>query len=398
MSSMRTAAAFTTYYDKKEAKARANARANPNKMHKPGKNTLEVRERHLRHLKAVLVEEDITHIGLITQDHVDRAFEECVDSMEPRLDDVPSPNTIRNAASSFKAFIKWHGLHGAIPQHRVPDLLENLPSIEAYKRRMLIIQGELWPDIFKLAHKRHIMDRVLLELAYRLAMRVSEALSVRWMDFSDDLSEVQFHRDKRNDTLTFKTPEALRETLVEVRQWLTDMGTPPEPKWPIVLARRPIQHGPRALVDPSWPCQPGVPMDRNSARRGLRCALLAFGITPMQMICQGMHIARRSKACALFRQNVDIRIIAKILGHKSYLTTLDYIRDGLDEAEVKAAMDLPDKPVQDVDLFIPAEQQSELNLPAMVQSKDSLASAMLTMMNSGLMTEDELKVLMMRML
>lgn len=396
--SMRVHAAFTAYYGAKRTKAKGNARANPNRIHEPGKNTYQIRERHLRHLLHVLEVEGVTHLGLIQPVHVDVAFDECVNSIQPRLEDTPSPNTLRNAAASFRSFIKWHCLRGAIPAHKHGGLLENMPSFESYKRRMLIIPGEDWPEIFKLAHKRHWVDRMVLELAYRLAMRVSEALSVRWCDFTEDFSRVQFFRDKRNDTLSFKTPDLLQETLRGYHQWLIDIGHQPARTDPIVIARVRHHGGLGRGVTPDWPIQPGVPMDPTSAGRALREALVAFGIKPSEMICQGMHIARRSKACSLYRQGVDLRIIAKILGHKDFMTTLDYIRDGLDEGEVIAAMNLPDIPVQDVELFIPAEHGGNLNTPAVPQTKDAVAQAMLTLLNSGLMSEEELKVLMMRVL
>lgn len=397
--SVRVRAAFTAYYDSKATFARNAARAAPNRRHKAGKNTYESRERSLRHLQDTLEKYDVSHIGQITPAHVDEAFESCIDSIVPRIEDVPSPNTIRMVATTFKNFIRWQSLRGSIPANKVAILMENLPSFDAYKRRMLIIPGEDWPDIFKLAHKRHIVDRVMLELAYRLAMRISEALTVRWCDFSDDFSKVQFFRDKRNDTLTLDTPELLKETLREYWQWLIDTGNKPERYHPIVVARiRPKWGMPRG-VDSNWPLQRGVQLDANSARLSLRHALLAFGIKPEQMLCQGLHIARRSRACALFRQGVDIRIIAQILGHKKFTTTLDYIRDGLDEAEVKAAMNLPDVPVQDLVPYIQVEHGGfTLNALVRPESKDSVADAMLTLLRSGLLSQDEVKVVMMRVL
>lgn len=396
--SMRVNAAFTAYYDSKRTRAKVAAMGMPNRRHAPGKNTLEARERHLRHLHDLLQAESVTHIGLMTQFHVDSAFEDCVESIVPRLDETPSPNTLKLAASSFRNFIKWQALRGTIPARQVYFLLENLPSYDAYKRRMLIIPGEAWPEIFTLAHKRHWVDRMLLELAYRLAMRISEALTVRWCDFSPDFSEVQFYRDKRNDTLTFQTPDLLQDTLRGYHQWLKDTGCEPKPTDPIVVTRTRARPGMARKVDPTWPIQPGVPMNYNTARAALREALVDYGIKPSEMICQGMHIARRSRACALYRQGVDIRIIARILGHKSFITTLDYIRDGLDEEEVKAAMNLPDKPVQDLELFIPAERGGNVNLPGVPQTKEGVAQALLVMLNSGLLSEDEGRILMMRVL
>lgn len=391
----RTRSAFTRYYERKRTKAKAKALTAPvtGRANAAGRNTYEIRERHLRHLLDVLDRLGVTHIGMMTQEHVDTAFEECVASMEPRAADEVSPNTVRNVVSSFKNFIKFQVSCGAIAQAKYADLVDNLPSIEAYQRRMLIIPGRDWPAIFKIAHKRHIMDRIILELSFYLAMRISEARTVRWMDLDLDNGNVQFFRDKRNDYLKVPVHPDLKTSLLELKAWLTDMGMSPEPHWPIVLARVTEEHGAGATVQPHWGCKPGVAMDPNTVRRALRVALLEFGITPRQMICQGMHIARRSRACHLFKEKVDIRAIAKILGHKNYLTTLEYIRDGLDEDEIREAMNLP-LDSQAVELH--GGGTGTTNLPAVPQSREAVAGSLLTLINSGVLSEEEARVVLMR--
>jgi integrase len=390
----RTESAFAKYYEKKETKARAKNRGKENRRTtKAGKNTIEVRERHLRHLREVLIREGVTHIGMITQEHVDTAYDECVSSMTPRAADELSQNTIRNVVTSFKAFIKFQIRTGAIPQAKYEWLVEDLPDLEYFQRKMLIIPGSDWPDIFKIAHKRHIMDRVIIELAYYLAMRISEASTVRWMDLDLDNNDVQFFRAKRSDHMTLAVHPALKETLLELRRWLEDMGTPPEPEWPIVLARVTAEHGPSKHVTPEWPCQPGVRMDPNTIRRGLRAALLGFGITPVQMICQGMHIARRSRACQMYRDGVDPRILGKILGHKDFRTTLEYIRDGLDENEIREALSKP-LATQDIDLH--AGTIFVKNTPAKPRSQEAVAGALLALFDAGIFSEEEARVVLMR--
>lgn len=395
----RTKAAFNSFYTAKNTKAKAKSMgAQGTRAHEPGKNTYEIRERHLRHLQDVLERDEVTHIGMVTQEQIDIAFEECVDSMIPRAAEVVSPNTVRNVVTSFKSFIKWQVERGAIQQARLGWLLENLPTIDKYNRKMLIVKGPEWPDIFKIAHKRHIMDRVVIELAFYLAQRISEARTVRWMDLDLEEDSVQFFRDKRSDYLKLPVPPDLKATLLEVRAWLTDEGMPPEPSWPIVLARQTCERGPGAKVAPHWKCKPGVAMDPNTVRRAMRETLLVYGITPMQMICQGMHIARRSRACHLYREGVDIRVVAKILGHKTFLTTLDYIRDGLDEEEIKAAMTLPLRS-QEVELHTGGGGGSfSGNTPAVPQDKNVQAQAVLTLINSGSISEAEAAILLTRMI
>lgn len=393
---VRTGTAFQKFYERKRKKAQARAMTSPQgRAHEPGKNSYQIRERHLRHLQAVLERHEVEHIGGIEQEHVDLAFEECVASIRPRASAQVSPNTLRNIVTSYKNFIRFYVDNGGIARARYADLVENLPSIEYYQRKMLIIPGQDWPEIFRIAGKRHIMDRVLLELAFYLAMRVSEVRTVRWMDLDLKNDNVQFFRPKRNDFLKVPVHPDLKASLIELQMWLEEMGTPPQPEWPIVLARVNERENMGKYVRPDWPCQPGTPVDENVSRRALRHALREFGITPREMICQGMHIARRSRACHLFREGVDIRIIAKLLGHKDFRTTLEYIRDGLDEKEMREAMNLPLDP-KAVELYTGTEQLGEMNTPAVPQSRQAVAESLLTLINSGVLSEDESKVVLMR--
>lgn len=399
---VRTGAAFARYYDTAKRRQKARSLLTPATGKKRNTdNSYKIRERHLRHLEEILKNEGITHLQYLRQEHIDRAFEECVESINPRIDSIPAPNTLKAIVASLKTFVRYHAERGAIPASRVVDLLENLPTIKNVNRRMLIIKGECWPEIFALAQDRHWTDRILLELGYRLAMRLSEAISVRWRDFSDDFSEVTYYRDKLNDFHTCKTNPMLRDALHEYHAWLTEMlGYPPPRDWTIVLARK-RSGGQGARVEPWWEVNPGQPMEVRSAWQAIKHALVAYGIKPEEMLCQAMHIARRSRACHLFRLHVDIRIIAKILGHETYLTTLTYIRDGLDEEEIQAAMDLPDKvapkvlAIGSVHDLSPGEN---LALPVAPHGKEVLADATLAFLQSGLLSEAESKVMLMRIL
>lgn len=396
---LRTGAAFRKYYEAKERKHRARQLLNPTQGKKRHDNTYQIRERHLRHLQEVLEREEITHLQYLDQEHVDAAFEECVQSVTPRVDSIPAPNTMKAIVASLKSFVRYYAERGAIPAARVHHILENLPAIKNVNRRMLIIKGEHWPEIFTIAQKRHWTDRILLELAYRLAMRLSEATAVRWCDFSEDFSEVRYFREKQADFHTTKTNPKLKEALTEYHAYLTDLlGYPPQREWTIVLARKKTG-GQGAKVEPWWPVQEGKPMESRSAWWAIKHALLAFGIKPEEMLCQGMHIARRSRACHLFRNGVDIRIIAKILGHENYMTTLTYIRDGLDDAEVQAAMDLPDSATPQLQAIGSVHGLvNNDHLPTVPQSKETLANATLVFLQSGMLSEEESKIMLMRIL
>lgn len=396
---LRVGAAFTNYYESHRRRHKNRTLLNPMAKVVHSDNSYQIRERHLRHLQSILEEDGITHLQYMNQEHIDRAFEECVDSIQPRLDTIPAPNTMKAVVASLKAFVRYHSERDAIKPAKVKFLLDNLPSIKKVNRRMLIIPGEHWPEIFTLAHKRHFTDRMLLELSYRLAMRLSEALQVRWCDFSPDFTEVYYFRQKRSDVHKTKTNENLKATLTEYHAYLTDLlGYPPDKSWPIVLAR-PRSGGQGAKVQPWWPVNPGRPMDDRTAGQAIKSALLAFGIKPAEMLCQAMHIARRSRACHLFRLKVDIRIIALILGHDNFVTTLDYIRDGLDDEEIQAAMDLPDKPAApELKMIGSLHDLSPDNLPTVPHSKEALANATLVFLQSGFLSEDESKAMLMRVL
>lgn len=395
---MRIKAAFTTFLDAILAKHRARALSAPGAKKTKLPQEYITRRRHLTFLWNVLDAHNITHIGQMLQAHVDEAFEDCITNTTPRADDVPSPNTIRSVISSFNIFVKHYCDIGAIKPTLRKHLLANLPKVKTFKRHMLIIKGEHWPEIFKLAHKRHIVDRVLLELCYYTAMRASEALTVRWQDLKDDGERVHFFRPKREDFLNLKVHDNLKATLAEYWQWMADQGLDPQPWWPIVLGRDSKGSGRGRYVDTEWALKPGLPMSYGAARLCIREALLTFGISPEEMLLQALHVARRSRACHLYRNGVDIRIIAKILGHDNHLTTLEYIRDGLDEEEINAATNLPDKMGNEVELHAMPMHNEHVtgSMPAVHQTKESQAQAAVVLLNSGLLSEDEAKTLMLR--
>lgn len=403
---MRVRAAFKVFYGAVEQNAIAAAQgAKADKETEPGKGNIANRERHLRHLQEVLEREGVIHIGQMTDTQVLTAYNECANSMIPRFEDDILPGTLRNLAASFKAFINYHVDRGAIPPTQRGILIDIIPKKRRYDRPMLIIPGEKWPEIFKYAGERHIMDRVICELCFWLGMRSSEARGVKWKDFEVDFTDVRFFRKKRNSKLKLPPPIEMQNTLQELRLWLIDMGIPPEPHWPVALAR--IRKPGRGMhVKPDWTCKPGQPVDATVAIQGLKAALRDSGLKPEEMKCQGLHIARRSRACQLLRQGVDVHVISKLLGHDDYHSTLTYIRDAMGDEDLREALNRPLIPTQEMEFYnrpafgaatgLSANMPS--NLPAVPQDKEALAKAALDMYTGGILNKDEFQAMLMRLM
>lgn len=398
---MRTRAAFNKYYETIESIAINEAldSPRPRELSAPGKSNIANNKRRLRHLQEVLEREGVEWIGHMEQDHVITAYRECVESMIPRVGEKPMKSTVRGVRSSFKAFIEFHTKRGAISALDVPLLVDHLPKPAIKPRKMLIIPGADWPDIFRIAHKRHIMDRVLIELCFYLGMRASEARLARWSDLidHDDEGNIKFFRHKLNDEHQLPVVTELQETLKELRQWLEDQGMPPEPDWPIVLARRQHVAGRGRTIHPDWKCQPGKAMAPDPANKGIKTVLLEFGIKPKDMKCQGFHIARRSRACQLLRLGVDIAIISRMLGHDDYKNTLTYIRDAMGDEDLREALNKPLVPTKEMELYNePGFGVVPDALPAVLVDREAMAKNALDMYIAGLLNKDEFQAMMLR--
>src|SRR5215213_7229333 len=117
---MRVPAAFDAYYTSKLRKAanRVSGTAELNKV-APGSSNSRNRRRHLRHLQDILTRDGVTHMGGVEQRHVDKAFDEIVASITPKIGAMPSPNTIRTVVTSLGNFLRWQVDHGTITPGKI---------------------------------------------------------------------------------------------------------------------------------------------------------------------------------------------------------------------------------------------------------------------------------------
>jgi len=179
------------------------------------------------------------------------------------------------------------------------DLAEEIVSTREPRRLPIVLSPEEVGRL--LASARNIKHKALLSLAYATGLRASEVVSLKLIDIDSDRMVIRVERGTSQKDRYVILPPNLLEIL---REW-----------WR--LARR------KGWMSPGQPWLfPGCRGQHTRARQRHRIVRLAGRAGIPKRV--GVHTLRHSFATHLLEQDVGIRVIQTLLGHKKLDTTALY--------------------------------------------------------------------------
>lgn len=241
-----------------------------------------------------------------------------------------SEASLNNNRAHLRAFERFLHSDGYLSRGQKPTAnIDNAKVDSIPPLKDLILTYEQAADCFRVAEETHPRERIMLALGLYACMRESEVLDLRWKFLLDRDGDLSFYREKQNAWHTIPLMPPLARELELWRQYMEANFGEIDPEWFVVCGRKP-PGGTRIgeEVNPSWPVRPGDRVSRlDIVTKGI---FARVGVRDLSR--KGIHTLRRTGACMVLDHTRDIRLVQRILGHKSQQTTELYVqyRDGYD--------------------------------------------------------------------
>lgn len=195
----------------------------------------------------------------------------------------------------------------------------------------LILTPEQTAACFAAASGYHPRDRAMLALGVYAACRESEILDLKWKDVKGVDGVMQFYREKQNTWHRLPKLPVLEQELDMWRNWLQAKHGEIQGHWYVIPGRLRSPGGPALgqKVNPSWPVDPTRKVGELS-----RVCHEIFTLAGCDMEGKAVHRLRHTAACFWLRHTKgNVRLVQKVLGHKSIRTTEGYVQlvDGMDD-------------------------------------------------------------------
>lgn len=226
-----------------------------------------------------------------------------------------SKNTIKRKFSAIKSFFKYlvqkkvlqQSLINTLQPHKLPASLPKAISVEEALKTINTVATLGRTEWLNLRNK------ALISLLYATGLRIDEALSLRFHDFS--LGEGNVNNTNR-DSITIigkGNKERVIPILPQIKEVLNEyqasLPFKVKPKSPLFLNRQ------------------GGPLTARSAQR--LCQTLRHQLHLTEHFTP--HALRHSFATHLLNEEVDLRTIQELLGHSSLSATQRYLKVNMNE-------------------------------------------------------------------
>lgn len=266
-------------------------------------NTIQSYERDLKYFLKFLEQISITHIGELTDKHVNMYIESMGNAQK-------STATISRTLASIRAFCQYLIKEEIISQD--PARAIALPKIDKRIPRILtedqIIRLLEQPDVNDI---KGIRDRAMLEVLYATGIRVSELIGLRVTDINLQQGYIMCRDSQKERTIPIgkSAISALNHYLIQVRH---------------VLLRDNTENC--LFVN----CN-GYHMTRQGFWKILKnyskCLNISEDITP--------HMLRHSFAAHLVQNGANLKSVQQMLGHSDISTTQIYMQLNKETEELK---------------------------------------------------------------